>query len=261
MAQATTATGAPVINYGARGGRKTFFCFVFLLLLPFWISLPAMMVQRITKGLWFDTVGLAVLGLFFTFLMALVVFELMLSLRAKVTVGQTGVRVVLPSRGGLLPMLGYRRNEVSYADIASVEMRREVYGGAWAPVLLRGARIKTKDGKAIQLGYVSEADRDPTFPVPEIAAEISKRAGVDLVDTGTVQRQVRKKVLGIAASAEENKPLSEPEIAGLNQAHGRLMSGLVVALAVLLLGGVISDVMTSSIDRGERAMDAVQRKK
>lgn len=261
MSQMSLAEPAPVRTYTAGGGRKTFFCFVFLILLPFWASIPAMMVQRLTKNLLFDAWGMVLMGICFTLLMALVVFELMMSLRASITVGQTGVRVILPARGGLLPALRFRRNEIPYDNIASVEVRREIYGGTLAPVILRGARLVTKDGKTVQLGYVSEADRDPVIPLPEIAAEIARRAGVPLVDTGSVHRQVRKKVLGLVATPDENKAITEAELAEINRAHGRLMSGIVVALVGLLLAGIVSDVLTANIDRGERAMDIVQKKK
>ncbi|MGK4455836.1 hypothetical protein, partial [Klebsiella pneumoniae] len=47
--------------YAVSGWRKTLICFVFLILLPFFASLPAMMVMRISRGLIVDTLGLAIL--------------------------------------------------------------------------------------------------------------------------------------------------------------------------------------------------------
>ena len=37
--------------YEAGAGRKTFLSLVFLILLPFYASLPAMLIQRLTRGL------------------------------------------------------------------------------------------------------------------------------------------------------------------------------------------------------------------
>jgi hypothetical protein len=129
-----------------------------------------------------------------------------------------------------------------------------------APVLLRGARIIKKDGTTVPLGYVSEADMDPTFPVPEIAAEIAKRAGVELTEMGSVHRQIRKKMFGIKATDAENTRLSDEQISHLNTSHNRLMLLLIAALAVLLVLGIGSDIMTGNIDRGELARDAVQKR-
>lgn len=254
------ATKGPPVRFGAGVLRTTLVCFVFLILLPFWASLPMMLYQRLSKGIILDTAGLGILAFFFTLLMLLVIFEMVLSIRAKVHLGETGVRIVLPSRGGLMPMLGYRRSEIPYADIDKVEIRREVYGGTFAPVLLRGARIVLKDGKTVPLGYVSEADMDPTFPVPEIAAEIARRAGVPLVDMGSVQRNMRKKFMGLKASDAENTLISEEQIAVLNKSHSRFMLMLVAAMVVLLVLGIGSDIMTGTIDRGELARDAIQKK-
>ena len=40
--------------YEAGGGRKTALTLAFLILLPFYASLPAMLVQRLISGLWFE---------------------------------------------------------------------------------------------------------------------------------------------------------------------------------------------------------------
>ena len=81
-----------------------------------------------------------------------------------------------------MPKLFYKTHTIPYSDIEAVETRRELYGGIIAPVMLRGARIVTKGGQKIPLGYVSEANTDPALPVPEIAAEIARRAGLEVID-------------------------------------------------------------------------------
>ncbi|MGI9409544.1 MAG: hypothetical protein ACR2OV_05695, partial [Hyphomicrobiaceae bacterium] len=49
--------------YECGGGRKTFFALAFIVLLPFYVSLPVMLFQRITNGLWIDTWQLLVLAI------------------------------------------------------------------------------------------------------------------------------------------------------------------------------------------------------
>ena len=45
--------------YAAGGGRKFAFSFIFLILLPFFISLPPMLFWRISQGHWQGTLGAA----------------------------------------------------------------------------------------------------------------------------------------------------------------------------------------------------------
>jgi hypothetical protein len=245
-ATAPTPTPAPDRTlYAAGGARKFAFSFLFILLLPFYVSLPPMLFWRVAQGHWNGTFGLVVLAVAFTFIMFLILVELMQSLRSRVELGDTSVKLTLPSGRGPTPILRYRSSEISYADIAAVETRREVYGGSVAPVLLRGARVLLKDGSAVKLGYVSEANADPAFPYPEIAAQIARRAGVPVHDHGTVRRSVHKKYLGMSQALikEPEAPVGDFEIVALNHAHERWMMRLVWLLAGLVVAGIALDII------------------
>lgn len=242
---------APKLVYKASGGRKTFFSFAFLILLPFFTSLPAMIYARVTHGLWLDSVGLAIFALCFTAVMFLLFVELMLSLRSRVVVGPKGVKMTLPSGRGPTPMLRYRSHKMDYDEIQSVETRREVYGGSLAPVLMKGARVIKKDGEAVKLGYVNESNVDPTFPYPVIAQHIADRARLPLIDRGNVRRSARAKFLGLRARAQtgnnddsitgSDDTLDEDQITELNHRHRSVMLGVLGALAILLLLGIALD--------------------
>lgn len=238
----------PKIVYKASGGRKTFFSFAFIILLPFFASLPAMIYSRVTHGLWLDSVGLGIFAVCFAAVMFLLLVELMLSLRSRVVLGTKGVKMTLPSGRGPTPMLRYRTHQFDYDDVQSVETRREVYGGSIAPVLMKGARLTKKDGEIIKLGYVNEANVDPTFPYPVIAQHIADRARLPLIDRGSVRRSARAKFLGIRARAQAGDPnqvddtLSEDDIAALNDRHRTVVLVILGALAALLLVGVAADL-------------------
>jgi hypothetical protein len=254
MAEATAASGivAPKGNheqtvYAASGGRKTFFSFVFLILLPFFVSLPAMMFVRVKHGLWFDSIGLAIMAVAFTSLMFLIVIELLFSLRARVELGNDSVKMTLPAGRGPTPMLRYKTHEVAYDQIQTVETRREIYGGSLVPVMLKGARIVTKDGKTVPIGYVSEANVDPAFPYPEIAGKIAERARLPLIDRGNVRRSFRRKFLGLkSGGVNEVDVVDEAQIAGLNHSHRNVVWGLVGALVVLIVIGIVDDFASGS---------------
>jgi hypothetical protein len=231
--------------YGASGGRKTIFCFVFLILLPFFVSIPPMIFTRIQHGLMFDNWGFLVLALAFAILMFLVLIELIFSLRARVELLPDKVKMNLPAGRGPTPMLRYKSYEVPYDQIHAVETRREIYGGALVPVLLKGARLMTKDGTTIPLGYVSEANVDPAFPYPIIAKQIAERARLPLIDRGNVRRSVRSKMFGMKSSdpeADAASMVDEKQIDALNRSHRNFVLGLIGVLVILMSIGVVDDL-------------------
>lgn len=233
-------------DYGASTLRTTIFCLVFLLLLPFFASLPAMIATRASAGLLADNLGLFVLAAVFTALMFLVFVEMMFSIRTRVHLGREKVRMTLPSGRGPTPMLRYRSYEFPYDQVQSVETRREIYGGALLPVLMKGARVNLKDGSVVRLGYVSEADNDPVFPYVEIAGKIAERARLPLIDRGSVRRNVRSKMLGVKATDAENTLVEEAEIARLNTSHTNFMLAVIGILLLLMLIGIVADFASNS---------------
>ncbi len=233
-------------DYGASTLRTTIFCLVFLLLLPFFASLPAMIGMRASAGLLGDNLGLLILAAVFTALMFLLFVEMMFSIRTRVHLGRDKVRMTLPAGRGPTPMLRYRSYEFPYDQVQSVETRREIYGGALTPVLMKGARVHLKDGSVVRLGYVSEADSDPVFPYVEIAGKIAERARLPLIDRGSVRRSVKSKMLGIKATDAENTLIDDAQIARLNASHNNAMLALIGVLLLLMLIGIVEDFASNT---------------
>lgn len=234
--------------YEAGGGRKTFLSLAFLILLPFYASLPAMLIQRLMHGLWFDTIGLIVFTAIFTAVMALLGVQLYHAIRARVVLGDTSVKLTLPQGSGATPMLRFVNTEIPYDQIQAVETRGVLFGNTMAPVLLRATRLLTKDGKHIRLGNVNEDNVDQALPFPEIGAKIAQRAGVSVVDGGLVRRSIERRVLGFIGRKtppETSPPLSEAEMAELKGRHKRAMRNLVIVMTVLVLGGIAMDIFTA----------------
>lgn len=227
--------------YSASGGRKTFFSFVFLILLPFFTSLPFMFFMRVKHGLYADAFGLLIMAAAFSTLMFLIFVELLFSLRARVELGKETVKMTLPSGRGPTPMLRYQSYEVPYSEVQTVETRREIYGGSLVPMLLKGARLIKKDGTAIRLGYISEANVDPAFPYTLIAKQIADRAGLPLIDRGSVWRSFRRKFFGVKSGRINLDTVDEAQIAELNRSHSNVVMGLVSGLAILIVIGIVDD--------------------
>lgn len=244
--------------YAATSGRKTFFSFLFLILLPFFTSLWPMFFMRIKAGLVGDAMGHAIMAVAFSILMFIVLIELVFSLRARIVLGEKELHLTLPAGRGPTPMLRYRSYDIPYDQIQTVETRREVYGGSVVPVMLKGARIITKGNETIPLGYVSEANLDPAFPYPEIAAKIAERARLPLIDRGSVWRSVRRKFLGWPKRGLiEADTVDETQIARLNESHRNVVVGLVGLLGVLMVIGIVED-FSSDLPVGQTSAPLVQ---
>jgi hypothetical protein len=202
----------------------------------------------------FDAIGLAIMAVAFSILMFLIVIELLFSLRARLELGEKAVKMTLPAGRGPTPMLRYKSYTIPYDQVQTVETRREIYGGSLVPVLLKGARLITKDGTSVPIGYVSEANVDPCFPYPEIAKKIADRARLPLIDRGNVRRSFRRKFLGWkgAKRVDEVDTVDEAQIAALNRSHHNMVIGLVGALVVLIVVGIVDDI-ASHVPIGQTA--------
>lgn len=244
------AQAAPTerVVYEAGGGRKLFLSLAFLILLPFYVSLGPMLFQRLSRGLWLDTVGLMIFSGIFTVLMALLFVQLYQALRSRVVLGANAVSITLPQGSGATPMLRFVNREIPYDQIQAVETRCVLFGNRWAPVLLRATRLLTKDGHHVRLGNVSEDNVDRALPFPEIGAKIAERAGVGVVDGGMVRRSIERKVMGFVGrktAIENSPPVTQEELKEIDGRHARTMLYLMIGLAVLIVGGIAIDVISA----------------
>jgi hypothetical protein len=231
--------------YAAGGARKFAFAFVFLILLPFFISLPPMLFWRLSQGVWTGTFGLLVLAAGFTVIMFLLFIEVMHSLMTRIELGENSVKMTLPAGRGPTPIVRYRSHDIPYDQVKAVETRREIYGGSMAPVLLQGARLVLKDDSAVKLGYVSEANSDPCFPYPEIAQKIAERSGLQVEHKGNVRRSLQKKYFGLKKEflAEAAGEVPEAEIEALNKSHRKWVMRIISLLVGLMVVGIALDIV------------------
>jgi len=250
----THADPQPTITtYAPHGIRKTILAFVFLVLLPFYASLPAMIFQRVVAGVWLNTWGLFVIAAAFTALMVLLLFELIYALRARIELGAKTLELVLPQGSpGSIPMLNYRAHTIAYDDFDVIERRSEVYGGSLAPVLMQSTWVRLKDHRRILIGAVNSKSTDHVFPFGQIAEQIAERAGVEIVDLGAVKRPVKDAIVGLMAHETQGAMLSREEMEELNARHTNVVVALVCVFVFVLGLGIASDMLNGSTDLGER---------
>ena len=234
--------------YEVGGGRKTVLAFVFLLLLPFYASLGPMLFMRMRHGLWLDTVGLAVMAIAFTIIMAILLFQLRYALSSKVVLGKKAVKLKLPAGRGPTPLVRFKSWDIPYDDVLAVDTRREVLGGKLAPIFMTATRLVKRDGEKVVLGHVSERNPDTVFPFPEIGKQIADRSGIEVAHHGTVRRSLQRKIVGqqFVPLVQEADELPDEEIAELNKSHKRLVTALVIGLVILVGVGIAKDVLVAS---------------
>lgn len=248
-----TKDGPEQTYYESGGGRKTFYALSFITLLPFFVSLPVMLTQRFMNGVLLDAWGFIILALGFTIIMLLVLFELIFSLRAKVDIGSNAVAFTLPDQGaGLTPTIFYNSRKILYDDIATVQTYCDCYGGAVTPIVLRGTRLILKTGERITLGFVNDTDDDPRFPFKTIARQIADRAGLPVTDIGYAKYALHQRLFGLRSGAPAIIP--QEEIDKINRGHSWFLVVISVVMLILLLLGIGNDIMSGSIDLGERAI-------
>ena len=242
------ADAADRVVYEAGGGRKLFLTLAFVILLPFYVSLAPMLIQRLARGLWLDTIGLMIFSAIFTGLMVLLGVQLYHALRSRVVFGADAVKLTLPQGSGAQPMLRFVNREIPYDQVQAVETRCVLFGKRWAPVLLRSTRLLTRDGQHVRLGNVSEDNVDQALPFPEIGAKIAQRAKVSVVDGGMVRRSIERRILGFIGrktAIEASPPITQAELTEIAGRHKRTMRYLMVVLAVLVVGGIAMDIFTA----------------
>lgn len=242
-----TATAFERRVYRPGGARRFLLAMAILLLLPFAASVPIMLVQRISAGIWLGTAGLALLGLAFALILGLLVIQFMHALRARIVLSPEAVEATLPAGRWLTPALGYRTRSVRYDDIQAVETRGEVYGGALAPVLMQGVGLITRDGERIRLGAVNAHCEDPALPCLSIGREIARRAGIAVQDRGAVHRKIPQPVMGLMASVAPDTPLAAEEMARMSARHRQVVIGIVAGLVALLGVGLVMDIAAGPV--------------
>jgi hypothetical protein len=241
-----TVAGQDQTVWAAGGGRKVILSFLFLILLPFYLSLGPMLFQRISRGFVGDSVSLAVFGLLFSVVMALLLARLVQSVRSRVELGPTSVKLALPAYGkGPVPLFRFNDREISYADIEGVDRRCEIYGGSFAPVRLTSTRLTLKGGERLVLGYSDAYDSATVFPMAEIGDAIAARAGKSVIDHGVVHRSVQRRLKGEQTAEEEKVPLTAADVAAINVRHRRNVVATVAGLVLLVAGGIVIDLMTA----------------
>lgn len=239
-----TATAQKHI-YEAGEGRKTILAFVFLVLLPFVVSLPIMIFMRGFNGLWRDAASATVLAALFGVWMLFLLVNVVASFRSRVVVDDQKVKLSVPRWRGPSPDVRYLEDTIKLGDIEAVETRGEIYQAVNVPVMTRATVLKLKDGSQHLLGYVNENSPDPALPYPEIGRVIAERAGVPFVDKGRVDAGHHARAMLKGPPDWDARPLSEGAYHAYQRDNQWAMLGLAFLLFALAGVGFLVDLYRS----------------
>lgn len=229
--------------YQAGAGRKAILTLMFIMLLPFFISMPVMVFMRARAGLYTDAISLAIVAVIYGACLAFLLAHLIYSHRTKLSLGEKSVKVSVPHWRGPTPsLIKYVDKDVPYADIQSVESRGEIYKEIAVPMLMRSSSLVTKDGERLMLGYVIEDSVDAAFPFHKIAEDIAGRAGVKVTDLGAVKAGGQYRALFKGAPPWEAEAVSDDTFLELKMRNHRVMGWIVIALLGLITLALVVDL-------------------
>ena len=238
--------------YEAGVGRKTFLSLAFLILLPFFASLPAMLIpppdaRTVVRHHRPDHLQRPVHGPDGP---ARPCSSISRCARAWSS-GETAVQASPCRRaGGATPMLRFVNTEIPYDQIDRVETRCVLFGR------MPGARCccappasSPRTAAHVRLGNVNEDNVDQALPFPEIGAKIAERAGVGIVDRRHGAPLHRAAVLGSVGrkTADRGQPAAHRGRDGRDQRPPQRApcDTWSIVMAVLVVGGIAIDVFTA----------------
>ncbi|MGI9408258.1 MAG: hypothetical protein ACR2O4_17915 [Hyphomicrobiaceae bacterium] len=226
-------------------GRKTILSFVFLVLLPFLVSLPVMVFIRSIHGFWGDAASAAVLATLFACWMLFLLVNIVSAFRTRIELSDDKVALSVPRWRGPNPGLRYTRADVPLEQIEAVETRGEIYRAIQVPVLTRATSLVKRDGERITLGYVNDDAPDPALPYPRIGEMIAERAGVPYVDRGNIYAGNHVRAMASGPPAWDAPTMSEGDYAEYKRNHSWAMVGLAIMLFGLAGIGLFVDLYRS----------------
>ncbi len=232
----------PVV-FRASAGRKLAIGFVFLVLLPFLISLPIMVFLRFRHGYVADALTLTVMGVLFAFWMAFLLVHLLAAIRTKVAIDDEAVTLSVPNWRGPTPGFRLVERRLPHDEIKAIETRGEIYKELAVPMLMRSAWLVTKDDGRVKLGYAAEGKHDSALPINRIVETVCERAKVPLKDEGNVYVGSQYKVLVKGEPDADALPEVDDEVYdSLRRRNHTTMVSLAILLIALVVVGFLYDL-------------------
>ena len=216
----------------------------FLLLLPFFVSMPIMIGMRAFHGRIFDAAWLTFVAILFGMALIFLGLQIHAARKTRIRISEADVDVAVPQWRGPTPFSPYEQARLPYDQIKSVEQRGEIYRSLGILGLRRVSSVVTNDGQRYVLGYSTENEADAPIPFSNIAKDIAERAGVQLVDKGAVNvgTQVGAAIRGTPDWDAE--PIDEETVEQTRKRAQQIFVAMIGVFFLLVIAGIIISVAT-----------------
>lgn len=211
----------------------------FIVLLPFFISMPVMIGMRAFHGRIFDALWLTIVAVLFAITLIFLGLQIQAARRTRIKVNNDEVDIVVPNWRGPTPFAPFDEAKLPYNKIEAVEQRGEIYRSLGILGLRKVSSVVTSDGDRYVLGYSTEQESDAPIPFATVAETVAQRAGVQLVDRGAVNVGTQIAAAFKGTPDWDTDPIEEEDVEATRKRAKLIFVGMIVGFFVLVGAGMI----------------------
>ncbi|MEM7619234.1 MAG: hypothetical protein AAF228_02060 [Pseudomonadota bacterium] len=232
------ATSDPEV-YRISLSRQIIFWIMFVMFLPFFISMPVMIMMRATHGQTTDAIALAAIFVFAMLAMGFIILQISMMGRLRFELDNESLKFCIPSWRGPTPSGPVIEKHIPYDDISSIEQRAELYrlGGLLGPSQV--SSITTRQGERYVLGYMTENDTDAPIPIQKISSSLSQKSGKPIEHKGCVDAGTQLGAFFRGAPSWEAVPLSKQDVAKIRDRSALFGKAFIFGFFILLISVII----------------------
>lgn len=231
-------------TYEIGWGRKSLLSLAVLVMAPFVLSAPILVVWRLIRGQWLDALTPTILTVAFIWAFSFIVMHMISAMRSKIEIDNDAITMMAPTWRGPTPAPPYKNQKLSFAEIDGVETRAEIYRAAGIQTMMRSYAVKAGDRRVV-LGYMKDNETDPVFPLDDIAKEVAARANVPITNLGRIKAGTQYGALYRGDPHPNAKKIDDRALAQIEKRNEDVLRGMVLALLTLTALGFGIDLIQS----------------
>jgi len=211
----------------------------FIVLLPFFISMPVMIGMRAFHGRIFDALWLTIVAVLFAIALIFLALQIQAARRTRIKINNDDVDIVVPKWRGPTPFAPFDQAKLPYSKIEAVEQRGEIYRSLGILGLQKVASVVTSEGDRYVLGYSTENESDAPISFGLVAETLAERAGVQLVDKGVVNVGTQIAAAMRGTPNWDTDPLEQEDVEATRKRAQLIFVGMITGFFILVIAGVV----------------------
>lgn len=216
--------------------RQIVFWIMFLMFLPFFVSMPVMIMMRTTHGQTTDALALAGIFVLAILAMGFIILQISAMGRMRVELHEDQMNFVIPTWRGPTPFGPVMEKQIPYNEIADIEQRGELYKFWGALGLRQASSITTHKGDRYVLGYVTENDADEAIPFEKISKSLSQRLDKPIAHKGCVDAGTQLGAMFRGTPEWDVEPLVQQDVETIRKRSQRAAKLMIAGFFALLIG-------------------------